>query len=118
MGLKDSDGESFPERVAVIYQANRVYIFTGTIATQEDGVNYDEMFVNTVRTFRPVRVANPQNLKSQKIHYVKANENTTFAALARLSPIKQYAEEELRLLNGYYPSGEPKPGEWIKIVQQ
>jgi predicted Zn-dependent protease len=117
MGLKDGEGESFPERIAVIYQANRVYVFTGTIATQEDGVNYDEMFVNTVRSFRPVRVANPQNLKSRKIHYVKANERTTFAALAKLSPIGRYAEEELRLINGYYPSGEPRNGEWIKIVQ-
>ena len=118
MGLADTTNESFPERVAVIYQANRVYIFTGSISTQADDVNYDDMFISTIRSFRPVRVANPQNLKSMKIHYVKANERTTFAALARLSPIPRYAEEELRLLNGYYPSGEPKPGEWIKIVQK
>ncbi len=117
MGLKPAEGESFPERIAVLYQANRVYIFTGKIETQEEDVDFDKMFVDTIRSFRPVRVANPSKQKSLKIHYVRANEHTTFAALAQLSPIKRYAEEQLRLLNGYYPSGEPRKGEWIKIIQ-
>jgi len=26
--------------------------------------------------------------------------------------------EDLRIINGYYPSGEPKAGDWIKIFKQ
>ena len=117
MGLVQEEDEGFLTRIAVIYQANRVYVFTGKIQTQAEGVDYDQMFVDTIRTFRPVVVFNNKNLKTRKIKYVRANENTTFAALARLSPIKRFAEEELRLLNGYYPAGEPRNGEWIKIIE-
>jgi predicted Zn-dependent protease len=27
------------------------------------------------------------------------------------------AEDQLRLINGYYPSGEPRIGDWIKTIQ-
>lgn len=116
-GLIDAEGEGFATRIAVIYQARRVYIFTGKINTQPDDTSFDELFTETVRSFRPVYVPNTKNQKTRKIRYVRANENTTFAALAKLSPIPRYAEEQLRLLNGYYPAGEPRRGEWIKIVE-
>jgi predicted Zn-dependent protease len=31
--------------------------------------------------------------------------------------VKPYPEEMLRLVNGYYPKGEPEPGEWIKVFR-
>lgn len=39
-----------------------------------------------------------------------------FAELARSSPLPG-AEPQLRLINGYYSGGEPKPGERIKLVE-
>ncbi|MEX1032006.1 MAG: M48 family metalloprotease [Cellvibrionaceae bacterium] len=117
-GIKRAaSGEDHPERIAVLYQANRVYIFTGSINQPKDEVDYDALFMDSIRTFQPARVSNAGNAKSKTIHYVRANENTTFAALARLSGVGRYAEEELRLLNNYYPVGEPKAGEWIKIIR-
>ena len=38
-----------------------------------------------------------------------------FAELARTSPIAN-PEKQLRLNNGYYTGGEPKPGQLVKIV--
>jgi len=32
-------------------------------------------------------------------------------------PVEKFKKEELRLLNGLYPKGEPKPGDSIKVVQ-
>src|SRR5690606_17040411 len=116
-GLVPAEGEGEPQRVAVIYQGNRVYIITGQVEKPAPDVNYDAMFMESIRSFQPVQVANAGNRSSKRIHYVLANEHTTFAALAKLSGIPRYAEEELRLLNNYYPSGEPRPGEWIKIVK-
>lgn len=116
-GIKPAQGNGEPQRVAVIYQANRVYIFTGSVHDPNGNTNYDSLFMDSIRSFQPLRVARQAERKSREIHYVRANDRTTFAALAHLSGIQPYAEEELRLLNDYYPAGEPEPGEWIKIVK-
>jgi len=55
--------------------------------------------------------------KTPKVQIVRAEEGTTFSALARESPITNYAEDRLRVMNGLYPSGEPIPGQLIKIIQ-
>jgi len=52
-----------------------------------------------------------------RIQYTEAPVGITFAKLAETSPVKPYAEEMLRLVNGYYPKGEPEPGEWIKVFR-
>ena len=51
------------------------------------------------------------------IHYVKANENTNIDEIAKQINLGAYTPQQLRLLNGLYPRGEPKPGDWIKIIQ-
>jgi len=40
-----------------------------------------------------------------------------FAELARTSPIAR-PEQQLRLINGYYAGGEPKPGQLVKVIDQ
>jgi len=54
----------------------------------------------------------------QKIHYIQATSATTFEALAKSLNLKKREAEDLRMINGYYPSGEPKPGEWIRIFKR
>ena len=39
-----------------------------------------------------------------------------FAELAKTSPIAN-PEQQLRLINGYYSGGEPKPGQRVKVVE-
>lgn len=39
-----------------------------------------------------------------------------FAELARRSPLEQ-AEQQLRLINGYYAGGEPRPGQLVKTIE-
>ncbi|GAA5524192.1 beta-barrel assembly-enhancing protease [Microbulbifer aestuariivivens] len=110
-----------PERVAVLYFGSRQYMLEGKIQSapvdEETREQYDNLFLTSIRTFRPLRRTdiNPPDIK--RVKYVQANDKTTFSSLARHMDIGDYAEEQLRLLNGYYPRGEPKPGEWIKIVQ-
>jgi len=117
MGIKPAEKGGQPERIAVLFQANRVYIFVGKINKLEQDVDFDSLFLASIHSFQPVRTSNTTARKTLSIHYVKANKNTTFSALGRLSKIRSYPEEELRLLNGYYPRGEPRPGEWIKIIR-
>ena len=110
-----------PDRVAVIYYGSRQYILEGkiteAIGEQEQREAYDNLFMTSIRSFRPLRKTDIVEPDIKRVRYVQANEKTTFASLARHMEIGEYAEEQLRLLNGYYPRGEPKPGEWIKIIQ-
>ncbi len=121
-GLQPASGkDSYPTRLAVIYQGRRVYIIKGEInqatkETAEQG-SVDEQFVASIRSFRPSRTPRKLSGNNKTLHYVKANDRTTFAKLAQHVELGKHAEDQLRLLNGYYPRGEPVPGEWIKIVQ-
>lgn len=116
-------GAGDPERVAVIFFGSRQYLLEGKVNSSgtETGKNkaadYDELFLTSIRSFRPLRNTDMAPPNIRRVRYVQANEKTTFASLARHMDIGEYAEEQLRLLNGYFPRGEPQPGEWIKIIQ-
>ena len=40
-----------------------------------------------------------------------------FAPLAQKSPLNTLPEQQLKLINGVYASGERKPGELVKVVE-
>lgn len=105
------------QRIAVIYYGRRAYIFRGEIDSGANQAQADKDFIYITKSFRPMseRVLTTQAPKT--IHYVKATSNTTFPRLARYLKLGKFGEDELRIINGYYPSGEPKSGEWIKLIQ-
>ncbi|HQY71791.1 MAG TPA: peptidase M48 Ste24p, partial [Pseudomonadales bacterium] len=78
---------------------------------------YDTMFLSAIRSFRPMSGADRDAVLGINLHYIRAEPGMSFAKLAETSPLKDHAEEHLRLVNGYYPRGEPQPGEWIKIFR-
>ena len=53
----------------------------------------------------------------QRIAVVVAKPDDTFKTLAQKSSISRYAEETLRVINGMHPNGEPRAGDYIKIIQ-
>ena len=114
-GVANTSGTA--QRVAVIYMGPRVFIFTGDIkdATKQDEL--DEQLLASIRTFRAIQNNERFSGNESKIRYVQVGDAFSFPALARMSPIANYPEETLRLLNGYYPTGDPEPGEWIKIIE-
>ncbi|MES3006722.1 MAG: M48 family metalloprotease [Pseudomonadota bacterium] len=114
-GVANTNGT--PQRVAVIYMGPRVFIFTGDIKDAARQDELDEQLLASIRTFRAIQNNERFSGNESRLRYVQVGEDFSFPALARMSPIANYPEETLRLLNGYYPTGDPKPGEWIKIVE-
>lgn len=57
------------------------------------------------------------NAAPRKIQLQRVRRGASFAALARSSSLESYQQEQLRLLNGVYPSGEPQAGEWVKTIK-
>ena len=55
--------------------------------------------------------------KGLRIKVIRFRSGMTYQDLASNSPLGRYAEGKLRLLNGHYPSGEPKVGDLMKIVE-
>lgn len=105
------------QRIAVIYYGRRAYIFRGEIDSSANEEQANKDFINIIRSFHPLSKRALTERKPKTIHYVKANDNTTFSRLARHLKLGKFGEDELRIINGYYPAGEPKTGEWIKLIQ-
>jgi predicted Zn-dependent protease len=70
-----------------------------------------------INSFRAITPAERQAARPYVLKLVTAKPDMTMAKLARQSPLGADAESQLRLMNALYPSGEPKPGQPLKIVQ-
>lgn len=115
--LPGSDGEP-DQRIAVVFYRLNAYLFTGEVDDQGQFEAFDEKFLETIDTFRPISSREIAGKAPKRIHYVKATGATTFDALAEELGLNPAETQDMRLINGYYPTGEPKPGEWIKIFVQ
>jgi predicted Zn-dependent protease len=105
------------QRLAVIYYGRRAYVFRGRIDSGADETQANSNFLHIIKSFHPISRRSLIERKPKTIHYVKATENTRFSRLARHLKLDKYGEDELRIINDYYPAGEPKPGEWIKLIR-
>lgn len=115
--LPGGEGTS-DQRIAVIFYKMSAYVFTGSAQNQAVFSENDENFLQSIETFRPISSREIEGKKPTTMRYVKATSATTFDALALELHLNQYELQDLRLINGYYPDGEPKAGEWIKIFVQ
>ncbi len=106
------------QRIAVVFYKLNAYIFIGEVARQKRFGEFDEKFLESIDTFRPISNREIEGQKPKTIHYVKATSATTFEALGEHLGLDAFEVQDLRLINGCYPTGEPKPGEWIRIFKQ
>lgn len=103
--------------LAVMYKGNHVYLFKGEAGPNGDVDEFTEEFLATLATLRTMNAADMQMANNHRIKVQVAKPGETYADLAASAPIKQWPEETLRLLNGGHPHGEPRAGDYIKVVQ-
>lgn len=70
-----------------------------------------------INSFRAITPEERQTALPYVLKLITAQPGMTMAGLAQQSPLGAEAESQLRLINALYPSGEPKPGQRLKIVQ-
>ena len=75
------------------------------------------MMLSAIRSFRAIQNGEVVAGGELKIKFVQATEFFDFSVVAQSSRIGSFPEERLRLINGYYPTGSPAAGEWIKLVE-
>ncbi|MFX4228625.1 MAG: M48 family metalloprotease [Porticoccaceae bacterium] len=110
------DTENGDKRVAVIKSGSYEYYFN----TLQPVPLSDEQDESVTRIIASFRRAEPRDFPPDRVYtidYHRLKPGETFTDLAANSSLGRYSEEELRLLNGYYPSGEPQPGTWLKVVR-
>lgn len=106
-----------PVRFVILYRGDKALIFAGLSKTKGQPYRFDAAILKTARSFHRLSDSERSLAKAQRLHIIRASANTRFAALARESSLPNQPEAQLRLLNGYYPTGEPTPKEAIKIVR-
>jgi len=104
-------------RYIVLYKGDKAWVFLGAAKDSNKPYQYDKAILDTARSFRPLRKHEIKLAKAMKLHIVVAKKDRSFDTLAKSSRISNDAEGRLRLLNHYYPKGEPPLGTPLKIVK-
>jgi predicted Zn-dependent protease len=114
----DTDAGKRPARFVAVALGRNVFVITGI--SREPGTfgQYDAAFRSTGESFRPLAPEEKQLAAgAQRIETLQATDRTTFADLARQSRLGPLAEDQIRLVNGRYPTGEIRPGETLKTIR-
>ncbi|MFU8817280.1 MAG: M48 family metalloprotease [Pseudomonadales bacterium] len=112
-----ANGTTQARKIAVIYKDSSVYLFRGEVGDVGNVEAFEPQWRQTLESFRAMTAADMRAASNQQIQVVMAKPGDTFAELAKRVSIKSHPEETLRLINGLHPTGEPRAGDFIKIIQ-
>ncbi|PHS72750.1 MAG: peptidase M48 [Cycloclasticus sp.] len=104
-------------RVAVLFDGRRAFIFFSAAKQKNTFARFDPYFLNTIKSFSRLNSKDKRIASELTLKLIKFKRSQSLSVLAKSSPITHHAEQQLRLLNGFYPKGEPKSGDLIKIVR-
>lgn len=110
-------GNAQVRTIAVVYKDDSVYLFKGEVGPVGDPATFEEKWRATVESLRAMTADDLRVANNQRIHVMAAKPGDTYKTLAQKASIKVYPEDTLRVINGHHPSGEPRAGDFIKIVQ-
>ncbi len=105
------------KRVAVIVRDREAFLFVGAVKGRASLETADEQFLEVVRSFRPLQAAERQQGEPWRLHLVQLKVGQSLEELSRQMGGEGDKLKRLRLLNGLYPTGQPQPGDWLKVVR-
>ena len=100
-------------RVTSVPHGDHVFVVAGFAKEKRP----DQDFLDTADSIRKLNSSEIKLATEKRIDLVRVNSGDTFKKLAARSGLGKYAEDQLRLLNGMYPDGEPRSGQIIKIIR-
>jgi predicted Zn-dependent protease len=115
--IEVAGGAAKARKIAVIYKDSSVYLFKGEVGPTGNVDDFVQQWQDTLASFRAMTAEDLQIANNQRIKVIMAKPEHTYAELAKQSSIKSYPEQTLRVINGQHPIGEPRAGDFIKIVQ-
>lgn len=104
-------------RAAVVYYHDKRLLFQGATKEPDYFAANDPLFLATIRSLHPLTEQERGLANGLHVRVVRARAGDSFESLAQSSPLEQYSESLLRLINDKFPDGEPQAGELIKIIE-
>lgn len=102
------------KRVAAIDLDPFTYLFEGEA---RDFAARDAQLLAIIQSFRAVHPREKSAAGGGRyVRYIQAPRGADMASLAARAGVAD-AESYLRLINDFYPRGEPRTGDWIKVIQ-
>jgi predicted Zn-dependent protease len=108
---------SRPVRYVVLFRNDRAFIFAGAAKNRNNPDRYDAAILAAAGSYHPLSAAERKLATGHKLDIIHAPRGVRYADLAKKSPLANYPEEQLRLLNDQYPEGEPVASRLLKVVQ-
>ena len=102
-----------PAQIAAVAHGDGTLFVAGFA---EDGIPKREV-LNTAKSLRRLKAGERKLAKARRIRIVRAAGGRRFADYARGAGLGAHGADQLRLLNGVYPNGEPAAGKLIKIIR-
>ncbi|MFK7830991.1 MAG: M48 family metalloprotease [Congregibacter sp.] len=104
---------STSKRLAVIDLNNLTYLLEGEAG---DFPANDPQLLEMIQSFRAMHPKEKSSNNGRYVRYIQVPRGADVSTLANSVRISD-AEEQLRLINDFYPRGEPRTGDWIKTIQ-
>lgn len=110
------DGPRVAE-INVLYDGGNAWSFV-TYAKESGGLDLFERKIDSLtRSMAPLTPKDRALARPKQIRVVQAKAGDTYESLARRSALTENAATQLRLINGQFPSGRLKAGQWVKVVE-
>lgn len=103
--------------IAVLYRGKDVYLIKGECGAEGDVARFRDQFRFVLEGLRGMTMADARMANTRQIEVIVAEPGLTYAKLAENTSLREHAVDTLRLLNADYPNGEPRPGDYIKVVR-
>jgi predicted Zn-dependent protease len=111
------DAGEGPVRWVVLYRDKSAFLIGGASRSISAGAPVDDgVFMSCVETLRGIKPSEFPLAQPYRLKVIQASDKTRIETYAKDVPLEKYQQEELELLNGLYPNREPKPGDYLKIV--
>ncbi len=106
-----------PVLVGAVFFGGTQYLIAGLSRDANAYNQHRDSLKAAINSFHALTPAERKAARPYRIRLVTARSGTTLARLAAQSPLGVGGTSQLRLMNGLYPSGEPQPGQVLKVIQ-
>ena len=107
-----------PVRLVVLERGASYFLYLGASKSSRNGIpDADGVIQSVAQTMRALKPSEFPLAEPYRVKVLKATADTRLAEYASALPADKYQREQLQLMNGIYPNGEPKPGQLFKVVE-
>ncbi len=115
--IENSDPKLSARLMAVVFKDRDVFVFDAKQRGNQDLEDFKQLFLSILLSIKSMSGEDSRLINQQRLELAFAQPGDTFEQLAKFSPLTSNAAETLRVINGFFPNGQPRAGDILKIVK-